>query len=84
MVDTCVCCGAIVPEGTHVCYACSHDSIRCPDCGTELRFMHLGQFCTVNQILYSRLYHCEGCHADWEVDSLADTVATELKRKFWG
>lgn len=24
-VDTCVCCGAVVPEGMQVCYSCSRD-----------------------------------------------------------
>ena len=39
MVDRCVCCGAIVPEGTDVCINCRHQyldtengqTVSCPD-----------------------------------------------------
>ena len=39
MVDRCVCCGAIVPEGTEVCINCRHQyldtengqTVSCPD-----------------------------------------------------
>ena len=86
MVDTCVCCGDIVPEGTLVCYACRHDSIDvpCPDCGAGLRFMSSGRLFTDKQTLYSRVYHCEKCHADWEAEGTAGEVTSNLKRKFWG
>lgn len=84
MVDTCVMCGDIVPEGTQICHACNHGGLRCPDCSTTLKFMTSCRSVTIKQILYSRLYHCEHCHADWEVDSSVNDYAVELKRKFWG
>ena len=84
MANTCVHCGDIISESTKVCYACSHDGINCPDCGTLLRLMSSCRSYTEKQVLYSRLYHCEKCHADWEAESPADEFTSELKRKFWG
>ncbi len=84
MVDTCVMCGDIIPEGSHICYACSHSGICCPDCGSQLRLMSSCRSYTDKQVLYSILYHCGNCHADWEAESPANEQTDELKRKFWG
>jgi hypothetical protein len=86
MLNTCVMCGdpTELPEGTQVCFACSHAGINCPDCGAPLNFMSSCRSYTDKQVLYLRLYHCGKCHADWEAESQANERPTELKRKFWG
>lgn len=36
--DRCVCCGAVIPEGRHVCPICetaANTGIRCPGCGVS-------------------------------------------------
>jgi hypothetical protein len=85
MVNTCVCCGDIIPEGSQVCYACSHYNIlKCPDCGSAISLMSSCKSYTEKQVLFSRIYHCESCQADWEAESPANEPITKLKRKFWG
>ena len=84
MVNTCVCCGEVIPEGTQICFACDHDGINCPDCGAALRLMSSCRSFTEKQVLWSRLYHCEKCHADWEIETSPMEPANEIKRKFWG
>ena len=84
MVDTCVCCGEVVPEGTHVCYACSRGVVNCPDCRNTLCFMATDKFYAGKQVLYSKLYHCDKCHADFETEASVDNTASKLNRKFWG
>ena len=84
MVNTCVCCGDIIPEGSQVCYACCHDGINCPDCGAILAFMAFDKCFTETGVIHSKLYHCEKCHADWEIETPLNEPVNEIKRKFWG
>ena len=86
MVNTCVCCGDIVPEGTQVCYRCSNvePGAKCPECGSILRVMYSGYNITENAITGYTLFHCEKCLSDWEKESKYIGQPVVLKRKFWG
>jgi hypothetical protein len=86
MANTCVMCNSPIelPEGTQVCFACSHAKENCPDCGSALRFMSSCSCHTGSAVLHSKLYHCETCHADWETENPTVETTKHLKRKFWG
>ena len=73
MVDTCVCCGTIVPEGVQICYKCANEDIYyCPTCKVPLKRTSSCRSATIKQIWYSRLYHCRCCGTDWEADTLTN------------
>ena len=65
MVNTCVCCGDTIPEGTQLCYACNNrDILICPYCGYTLRLRPSRKMQTSKEILCSNLYTCAVCNAD--------------------
>lgn len=71
MEDTCVCCGAVIPEGTQVCRLCSKKIAEtkpaiapCPFCGnTKLKVesKHNGKWS--NTGTHSATVRCSKCHA---------------------
>jgi hypothetical protein len=85
MVNTCVCCGDTIPEGTQLCYCCENNvKLSCPNCGSALRLMSSCKASSREQILYYRLYSCDTCNTDWETNTSADDFTGRLKRKFFG
>lgn len=84
MVNTCVCCGEIIPEGTQVCYSCLNGGVKCPECGSILRVMHSGYNVTADDITWYTLFHCEKCLSDWEKEAKYIGQPVEFKRKYWG
>ena len=69
MVNSCICCGNIIPNGVDICYVCftcNKDNIKCPSCGSTLRAIHSNRRATATQILYSKIYNCTNCHSEWE------------------
>ena len=71
MEDTCVCCGAVIPEGTQVCKLCAKKIAEtkpaiapCPFCGnTKLKVesKHNGKWS--NTGTHSATVRCSKCHA---------------------
>lgn len=88
MIDTCVCCGDVVPEGRQVCVRCengrSNNGVICPECGSLLEVMDLSWWNTCDGICKSTLFHCNVCHSDWEKEAKYIAQPVEFKRKFWG
>ena len=86
MVDTCVCCGEIIPEDSHYCRRCANDGngVKCPQCGSSLKVMHSGFNITDTDITWETLFHCEDCGSDWEKQAKYLGQPVEFKRKFWG
>jgi transcription initiation factor IIE alpha subunit len=39
MVNTCVCCGRVIPEDSQVCQDCLSQGIKCPECGSVLELV---------------------------------------------
>lgn len=84
MVDICVCCGDIVPEGTHVCPHCLNGGVSCPNCGKKLEIMNTST-CIINgKLTLCTLYHCNNCHLDWERETNYIGEPIKFTRKFWG
>lgn len=84
MVDTCVCCGDIVPEGMQVCLNCLKGVVKCPECGAELELMATSTGIVNNQLMLCKIYHCNNCHLDWELEANDIGDPVEFQRKFWG
>lgn len=87
MVDTCVMCGMVVPEGTQVCLRCQQQSsikTPCPDCAGELQVMHTSYYYASTGLVRSTLYHCTNCDHDWELEVPLKEQPGSFKRKFWG
>ena len=88
MVDTCVCCGAIIPEGRHVCQNCENaednSGVLCPTCGTVLEVMNSSWYFTDDGIGCSTLFHCNACHNDWEKEAEYTAKPVKFTRKYWG
>ena len=88
MEDTCVCCGRVIPEGSHVCYRCKNgsgnDSVLCPTCGAVLEVMNSSWWNTSEGICCSTVFHCNTCHNDWEKEAEYIAKPVIFKRKFWG
>ena len=88
MVDTCVCCGDIVPEGRQVCYRCEHgdnnDGALCPECGAVLEIMSCHWYNTIGGHARNTIFHCNVCHNDWEKDEEYVVQPVKFTRKFWG
>ena len=88
MVDRCVMCNAIVPEGTHTCLSCQNSSssaaISCPDCGAVLKVIHANWSYTTTGILHSSIFHCNCCHSDYEKEIEYVRKPERFHKKFWG
>lgn len=86
MENTCVCCGEIIPEGSHVCKLCManimYDEKTCPECGAQLKVYYDGPNSEYHDSLLIR--HCDECGCDWESDLYEIGIESELRRKFWG
>lgn len=59
-------------------------SLACPDCSAILRLMCSCIYHTGTNDIYSIIYHCDHCHADWELLSDPEKITFDLKRKFFG
>ena len=54
MVDTCVMCGDVIPEGSQTCLRCQKSGgCLCPDCGEPLKVMHSRFECEGNDITWN-------------------------------
>ena len=88
MIDRCVCCGDIIPEGRQVCSTCEkhfdNPATHCPDCEAPLIVMNTSRYFTDDGFGYSTLFHCTICHSDWEKESEYIAKPVQFKRKFWG
>lgn len=88
MVDRCVVCGELVPEGRQVCLRCENagDSagVRCPTCGSTLELMDSSWYFTGDGFGCSTIFHCNVCHNDWEKEAEYVAKPVEFKRKYWG
>lgn len=88
MVDTCVMCGDIVPEGTQVCKRCengsSNDGVSCPDCKAILEIMSSHWYNTCDGHACNTVFHCNACQSDWEKDEEFVARPVKFNRKFWG
>ena len=84
MENTCVCCGAIIPEGRQVCQTCEEVKYVCPECKGGLTLMYTGDYITEKQLFIHKIYHCESCHCDWESMTSYIGAPENLARKFWG
>ena len=99
MVNTCVCCGDIIPEGRQVCQSCEsvqteYIKFNCPECGAPLEVMadylieeRQAKFGDFKYERRDLIRHCNKCHRDWENEwwtEFGDVGETRLRRKFWG
>lgn len=88
MVDRCVICGDIVPEGTQVCRRCenssSNDGVLCPQCGHVLELMSSHWYNTRDGHARNTVFHCNTCGSDWEEDEEFIAQPVKFTRKFWG
>lgn len=84
MGNTCVCCGKSIPEGTQVCQDCLNKGIKCPECGTVLELMATSKGIINDELILFKLYHCNNCHLDWELEANYIGDPVEFTRKFWG
>jgi hypothetical protein len=84
MIDTCVCCGEIIPEGQQVCGRCLNGGPACPECGNTLTVMHSTYEVTPTSFEHVVLYNCDKCCSDWERRSRYIGEPVEFKRKIWG
>jgi hypothetical protein len=81
MINTCVCCGDIIPEGRQVCLACEkwesgqskYMKFDCPECGARLEVMsdsiieqHPARFDLFRYERRQLIRHCRKCLHDWE------------------
>ena len=84
MINTCIYCGDIIPEGTQVCPNCLNDGVLCPECGSVLEVMDVSQCIIDNKFMLCTLYHCNNCHLDWEREANYIGEPVKFTRKFWG
>ena len=87
MVDRCVCCGDLIPEGRQVCLNCENgdqSGVRCLTCGTTLEVMDSSWSFTDKGIMCSTIFHCNVCHNDWEKEAEYVAKPVRFVRKFWG
>lgn len=86
MENTCVCCGAIIPEGRRVHYRCEYGEnnvgILCPECGAILEIMNCHWYSTSDGHARNTLFHCNVCHNDWERDEEYIALPVKFTRKF--
>lgn len=84
-VDTCVMCGDIVPEDTHVCIRCQKGGgCLCPDCGTILTPMQSYFDVRGRDIVWTNFFNCKNCGADWQKESRYIGEPVKFQRKIWG
>jgi hypothetical protein len=86
MVDTCVSCGQILPENSHVCSRCSREAEMpiCKECKSHLRLMHMSSYTLGDGKIFSRIFHCDTCNRDWEIEIKDLCQPGEMKQKFLG
>lgn len=84
MVDTCVSCGDIIPEGIQVCPNCFNSGVICPECGNKLDVMHTSMCIIDGKLVVCTLYHCRSCRLDWEREVNYVSEPVKFTRKFWG
>ena len=89
MVDTCVCCGAIIPEGRMICWSCEYqfdvvNATPCPECGGKLTTMCVIGADQSNSGFTERWKNCDNCTSDWETYYDEGTGKEVIKRHFWG
>ena len=84
MENTCVCCGRVIPEGGQVCTNCLNEGIKCQECGSVLELMATSTGIVNDELVLCKLYHCNNCHLDWELEASNVGDPTEFTRKFWG
>ena len=97
MTDTCISCGAAVPEGRQVCWACEHTGkptgpakIKlkpCPFCGAEAELFNGRQFRDGHAIDYF-LVRCTNCKAgtrrtDYDATESIHMDAEEKAARLW-
>lgn len=86
MDNTCISCGAIVPEGRQVCPICEYGElpVPCPNCGTALEVMNTGKYKTLDGYAIHTSYHCYNCGSDWDKTEHYVAGETKFVQKFWG
>lgn len=88
MVDRCVCCGNIIPEGRQLCPNCQayeeNQAVRCPGCGALLEVISSHWYSTCSGHAKNTVFHCNVCSNDWEKDEEYFTGPVKFQRKFWG
>lgn len=84
MIDTCVCCGEMIPEGQQVCPTCRNGGVLCPECGSILTVMHNNLEVRPESLEHVTLYNCDKCCSDWERRSRYIGEPVKFKRKIWG
>lgn len=63
---------------------CDSKMVPCNACKTLLRLMHIDQQANNDTLTVNKLYHCESCHRDWEIEEIYTLKSRCTKRKFWG
>ena len=88
MANTCVCCDAVIPEGTQFCRSCenssSNDRVLCPQCGSVLELISSHWYNTCYGHARNTVFHCNICLRDWEKDEEYVAKHVKFNRKFWG
>lgn len=84
MLNICVCCGEVIPEGQQVCDTCLRGGPNCPECGNELAVMNTHCEASMGFCEQVTLYNCSNCCSDWEKRVGYMGAPVEFKRKLWG
>jgi len=88
MVDRCVMCGDIIPEGSQICKRCENNDscayTMCPSCGSPLERMSYHWYNTGRGHAKNTVFHCNTCYLDWEKDEEYIAQPVKFTRKIWG